>query len=108
VVEAIDCLARIYDGLFDDNEYVSLDLRILNTDGRVLANLGGGMPLWGSYTCRIPAIITTRRFALAEWRAAVIDHAVSMTGDIYMRFNWQQPNLDLARSRIQRMFARRW
>jgi hypothetical protein len=31
-----------------------------------------------------------------------------MAGDIYLRFNWQRPNLDLARNTIQRMFDRRW
>jgi hypothetical protein len=33
---------------------------------------------------------------------------ISMAGDIYLRFNWERPNLDLARNTIQRMFDRRW
>jgi hypothetical protein len=108
VAEAIDCLTRLYDGLFDDNEYVSLELRLLNTEGRTLVNSGDRMPLWASYTCRMPEITTSRRFSLAEWRAAVIDHAVAITRDVYLRFNWQEPNVDLARNTIGRMFSRQW
>jgi hypothetical protein len=108
IAQAIDCLTRLYDGLFDDNEYMSMSLRILNTDGRRLVNSGqGSMPLWVANTCRIPEINIERRFPLAEWRAAVIDHAVQIANEVYLRFNWTRPNLELARSSIQRMFDRR-
>ena len=109
IAEAVDCLTRLYDGLFDDNEYMSINLRILNTDGRMLVNSErGAMPLWAPYICRMPEILVERRFPLAEWRAAVVDHAVAMTNDVYLRFNWTRPNLDAARGTIQRTFARRW
>jgi len=108
VAEAIDCLIRLYDGLFEDSELMSLDLRILNADGRVLVNADGALPLWDAYTCRIPEIVIERRFSLAEWRAAVVDHAVAITKEIYLRFNWPQPNLELARNAITRMFSRQW
>jgi hypothetical protein len=85
---------------------VSLELRLLNTDGRRLVS--SGETLFASYICMMPQISAARRFALAEWRAAVIDHAVSVTGDVYLRFNWQHPDLDLARTTIQRLFARQW
>jgi hypothetical protein len=108
IAQAIDCLTRLYDGLFDDNEYMSMSLRILNSDGRMLVNSGQGfMPLGAYYTCRIPEINIERRFPLAEWRAAVIDHAVQIANEVYLRFNWTRPNLELARSVIQRMFERR-
>ena len=108
IAQAIDCLTRLYDGLFDDNEYMSMSLRLLNTDGRRLVNSGHGfMPLRAAYTCRIPEINVERRFPLAEWRAAVVDHAVQIANEVYLRFNWARPNLELARSTIQRMFQRR-
>jgi hypothetical protein len=108
VAEAIDCLARLYDGLFEDTSDVSLDLRILNTNGRTLVSSWPGTEFWDMYTCRIPEIIVGRRLPLADWRAAVVDHAVAITNEIYLRFNWPQPNINLARDTIQRMFARRW
>jgi len=66
------------------------------------------MPLWAPYICHIPEITVERHFALAEWRAAIIDHAVAMSNDIYQRFNWANPNLAVARSAMERTFARRW
>lgn len=108
IAQAIDCLTRLYDGLFEDSEYVSINLRILNTDGRRLVNSEpDAMPLWGPYICRIPEILVERRFPLAEWRAAVIEHAVAITNEVYVRFNWTRPNLDAARGTIQRTFGRR-
>lgn len=105
---AIDCLIRLYGGLFDDSEYISMSLRILNTDGRRLVNSGQGfMPLWAAYTCRISEINIERRFPLAEWRAGAVDHAVQIANEVYLRFNWSRPNLELARNSIQRMFERR-
>jgi hypothetical protein len=41
-------------------------------------------------------------------RAAVIDHAVTITNEIYLRFNWPEPNTDVALDTIRRMFARQW
>jgi hypothetical protein len=108
VGEAIDCLMRLYDGLFEDTEYVSFVMRILNTDGRALVNARGSMPLFDTYTCRIPEIVVERRLPLADWRAAVVDHAVAIVNEIYLRFNWPNPNLGLARNAIERTFARQW
>lgn len=108
VAEAIDCLTRLYQPLSDDAEYITLLIRLLNTENRILVNHGAGMPLWGGYTCRIPELVVERRFPLAEWRAGVIDHAVAIANEIYLRFNWPQPNLQLARQTIEKMFTRQW
>jgi hypothetical protein len=109
IAEAIDCLTRLYDGLFEDTDTITLNLRLFDTNGRRLVNSEpGSMPLWAPYICRIPEITVERRFSLAEWRAAIIDHAVAMTNDVYQRFNWTNPNLSLARNAMERTFARRW
>jgi len=109
IAQAIDCLTRLYDGLFEDTEYISINLRILNTDGRRLVNSGpDSMPLWADYVCRIPEILVEHRFPIAEWRAAVIEHAVAIANEVYLRFNWTRPNLNAARGAIERTFARRW
>jgi hypothetical protein len=107
IAQAIDCLTRLYDGLFPDTESIALNLRVINTDGRRLVNSGRGMmPLLAPYACRISEIGLDRRFSLAEWRAAVVDHATEMSREVYLRFNWLRPNIELAREAIQRMFAR--
>lgn len=108
VGEAIDCLTRLYEDLFDDAEYISFILRILNTQDRTLVNAWGERPLLDNYTCRIPEIVVERRLPLAEWRAAIIDHAVGITNEVYLRFNWPRPNLSLARNAIHRTFGRQW
>jgi hypothetical protein len=107
VAQAIDCLTRLYDRLLADTESVAIHVRLINTEGRRLVNSGRGMmPLWAPYVCRIPEIVVQRRSSLAEWRAAVVDHAVEMSREIYLRFNWLRPNIEIARAAIQRMFAR--
>jgi hypothetical protein len=104
--EAVDCLIRLYDSLFDDTEYVSVVIRLLNTEDRILVNTSGAMPLWNAYTSRIAEIVTERRLPLAEWRAAVVDHAVDITNEIYQRFNGPNPTLGMARTAIERTFKR--
>jgi hypothetical protein len=49
-----------------------------------------------------------RRSPAADWQAGIVDHAVGIAKDIILRFNWLNPNLDAARSAIQKMFGRTW
>jgi hypothetical protein len=109
VAEAIDCLTRLYDGLFEDSDTSTLDVRLSDTNVRRLVNSEpGSIPLWAPYISRLPEITVERRFPLAEWRPAIVDHAVAMSNDIDQRFNWTNPNLAVARSAMERTFARRW
>ncbi len=108
VAQAIDCLTRIYNGLFNDSDYVSVQLRMMNASGRILVSTWPGtMPLFEEHACRIPEILVEQRLPLADWRAGVVDHAVTMTKEIYLRFNWPEPNVSLARDVIERMFTRK-
>jgi hypothetical protein len=84
-----------------------LRFALLNTEDRILVNTSGAMLLWNAYTCRIPEIGTERRLPLAEWRAAVVDHAVDITNEVYQRFNWPNPTLSIARTAMERTFKRR-
>lgn len=108
VAEAIHCLTRLYDGLLSGDDEVSLWLGLLGTNDRVLISSGSFRPLWAEYTCRMPEVIIERRLSVADWQAGIVDHAVAIAKDIYQRFNWLNPNLDVARSAIQKMFARTW
>jgi hypothetical protein len=56
----------------------------------------------------MPQITIERRMPLAEWRSAVVDHAVQMVDEVYQRFNWPNPNTGLAKNAIERNFSRRW
>lgn len=109
VAEAIHCLTRLYDGLLDDVDEVSLLLALLGTEDRLLVSSGPlSMPLFADYVCRIPEIIVKHRRSLADWRAGIVDHAVEIANEVYQRFNWPNPNLDAARAAINKMFARTW
>jgi hypothetical protein len=109
VAEAINCLTRIYDGLLSDEDRVLLSLAVVGTQDRLLVSSGPmAMALWGDYTCRIPEVFAKRTYPLADWRAGMIDHAIELAKDVYLRFNWLNPNLDAARGAIEKLFARRW
>jgi hypothetical protein len=106
--EAIHCLTRLYDGLLDDGDQLSLLLRILGTQDRELTSPVGHDPLFGGYVCRIPQVEIQRKHPLAEWRAGVVDHAVEVSKEVFLRFNWEHPNLQAVRQIIERMFAKSW
>ena len=83
--------------LFEDSESISLNFRLLNAEGRALVSPQGTMPPFDAYACRIPEITVGRRLSLADWRAAILDHAVVITNELYLRFNWPNPNMGAAR-----------
>lgn len=83
-------------------------MRVLNTDGRVLFNAAGHTSLYEGNTCRIPEISVERRLPIADWRAAVVEHAIAVAKEIFLRFNWREPNEMQIRDIVQRMFARQW
>lgn len=105
--EGIHCLTKLYEGLLDDAEEVKFQLRVLGTDSRQLRTFDAGRDLRGGYGSKVPEICFHRVRPLAEWRAAIVDHAVEISKEIFLRFNWDQPNLGATREIIQRMFARR-
>ena len=105
--EAIHCLTKLYEDLLDDTEQVNFYLRVLGTDGRQLQTFDRGRgSLRGGYRSKVPEIHFHRVRPLAEWRAAIIEHAVEVSKEVFLRFNWDQPNLGAAREIIQKMFAR--
>jgi hypothetical protein len=105
--EAVYCLTRLYDGLLGDDEEVSFVTRLWGTQDRRLTSLDGRRaPLWASYVCRIPDIEVEERHSMADWRAGMVDHAVSLAKEVFLRFNWERPNLEAARQIIQKMFER--
>lgn len=108
VAEAIHCLTKLYEGLLDDTEQVRFCLRVLGTKDRQLKTFDPGRgPLSRAYVSKVPEIRFDRVLPLVEWRAAIVEHAVAMCKEVFLRFNWEQPNLGATQEIIQKMFARK-
>jgi hypothetical protein len=107
VAEAVYCSTRLYDGLLRDDEEFTIVVRLLGTQDRELTTFNPRKACWGEYICRIPQIEVPRKMSMANWRAGVVDHAVDIAKDIFLRFNWDNPNLEATRETIEKMFARR-
>ena len=106
--EAIYCLTKLYEGLLDDTEPVRFCLRVIGTKDRQLKTFDPGRgPLSRAYISKMPEIRFDRVLPLVEWRAAIVENAVAICKEVFLRFNWEQPNLGATREIIQKMFARR-
>ena len=106
--EAIHCLTKVYESLLDDTDQVRFCLRVLGTNGRQLKTFDPRkVPLSRAYISKLPEICFDRVLPLVEWRAAIVDHAVAICKEVFLRFNWEQPSLGVIREIIQKMFARR-
>jgi hypothetical protein len=109
IAEAIHCLTRLYDGLLSDEDQSSFRLALVGTQDRLLVSTWPmTMPLSADYVCRIPKVTIARKFPLAEWRAGLVEHALEISNEIYLRFNWTNPSLAAARTAIEKTFARSW
>jgi len=108
VAEAIDCLTRLYTELIAEDQAIAVVLRLLATNGRRLTRLPPHMPLISLYESVIPEIVIEKRNSLAEWRAGLQDHTVDICKEIFLRFNWINANLELAKEIIHKLFTRSW
>lgn len=105
VTQAMYCLKRLYEGLLPDSEEVELRIRVLGTEGRKLETFDSRR-LYYSYVSKMPQIEYRRGMSLAGWTAGLIDHADEASGEIFFRFNWQQPGS--FRQMIENMFLRQY
>lgn len=109
VAETIYCIGKIYEGLIPEDEEVDVRFRVLGTEGRALKALDNRrMPPWDNYVCKIPKIIHECANPLADWRAGTVDLALEICKEIFVRFNWIEPNLSAAKQTIEKMFSRRF
>ncbi len=92
--EAIVAMTRLYDGLLEDVDALTLDLRILGSNGRRLtSDETFNRLLFGEHIARIPEVTVARTLSLAEWRAGIVDHAVEISKQVFLRFNWDAPDV---------------
>lgn len=109
VGEAIYSLAKIYEGLIPDEDEINVRFRLLGVKGRALDTFDQDrMPFWNHCVCEIPQIVINQARSLAEWRTATVDLAVDICRDIFMRFNWLNPDLSYIRNIIETNFSRRF
>ena len=84
------------------------DLRILGASGRRLTSEETfGSVLFGECIARIPEVGVTRTLSLAEWRAGIVDHAVEISKQVFLRFNWDSPDVAQAARIAKNLLERR-
>jgi hypothetical protein len=99
IAKSIRCLTHLYEGLLSSDDEVSFVLTLLGTENRILSS--SGMPHPGKYVCRIREIFVERKLSLENWRNGLVDRAVEIANEVYLRFNWPTPNLEAARAAIE-------
>jgi hypothetical protein len=107
--EALHCVGRLYgENLLDGEDEVRVEMRVLGAEGRVLTSFDTSrIPLLQRPVCRMPVIRWQRTLPIAEWRAGVVDLAVEACREVYLRFNWDGPNVNAAREIIEKTLSRR-
>jgi hypothetical protein len=108
VGEAVHCLTKLYEGLVPDDEELTLAIRILGSMDRELTTFDLSRAWWGHYVSRIPVIEVPQQHTFADWRAGIVDHAVEIVRDIFLRFSWPDPSVDAVRKIIVDMLARKF
>jgi hypothetical protein len=106
--EAIVCLTRLYEGTLEASDEVTLRFSLTDMNGRGLDSSNRARlmhpEMWISHT-------ETARFGsthtLADWRAGLVDHALALCRYVFVRFDWQNPNLGESKKLIENMLSRR-
>lgn len=103
---AIDCLLRLYDGLLEPTEAVTLRVTITGTKGRTLVSGTDALPFRPKHISQIPQIDVEQKHSLLEWKAGLQDFATEMMAEVQVRFNWMAPDTEATRRMLAQMFSR--
>ncbi len=109
--EAIYCMTRLFEGLFDDSEYMTFCATFLGTRNRRLVWTDRGSPygIYGSqYVANRPTLEAAASLPLADWRAGRVEHAIGMAKDLMKGFGLERPNEEQMRTQISNLFGRRF
>jgi len=105
--EALRSLARVYGTDLAEDAPVHAVIGVTGTkDRRLVSPDPLYTALMGNAVAQSPEVIIERTCPLAEWRAGVVDHSVSLCRDVFLRFNWQEPDLRQIRTIIEKLFRR--
>jgi hypothetical protein len=110
MAEAINCMTRLYESLFDDTEMVTLRVTISGTRNRALIWDNNPYPLrprTSPYIANKPELEVSASTSLADWRAGLVDHAIELAVSVMKGFHFDQPDREQMKSQIENLFARR-
>jgi len=108
--EAIYSMTRLYEGLFDDTEYMCFRALFLGTRSRALVWTDRGFPSGfhrSQYVANRPNLEVTASRPLADWRAGIVDYAIKMATELMNGFGLEGPNEEQMRTQISNLFGRR-
>lgn len=108
LAEAVDALVRLYTSLgIPSDEEVTARFRTTDAKDRMLRSFEPDRGLRGGLVSRAPVVDVRHGAALAEWRAGVRDHAVSMAKDVLAQFNWVESGPRVLRDIVNKLLDRR-
>lgn len=109
VSEAIGSLWHLYGELgVPDNEVLTINFTYKGVKDRNLVILNPErLGFRGPQVCRSPQISVGRSLPLQEWRASEVDIAVEISAEIFVQFQWIQPNLSLIRGLASELLGKR-
>ena len=110
VAEAIYCLTRVFEDQVPEDAEITLRIRVLGTEGRVLTTFDSNdwMPAWLGYVCKIPELVYKNKLPMADWKTGTVDLAVEICKEIFIKFNCLEPDVNAIRHKITKMFSRRF
>ena len=108
--EAIHCMTRLYEGLFEDSESMKLRATFFGTRGRSLTwnSVYPFQPQSTGYVANRPQLEATAFYSLAEWKAGISDHAIELASKIMSSFGLRSPDVETMKKWIADLFARRF
>jgi hypothetical protein len=108
--EAIHCMTRLYEGLFEDSEFMKLRATFFGTRGRSLTwnSIYPFRPQSTGYVANRPQLEATAFYSLAEWRAGTSDHAIELASNIMSSFGLRSPDVETMKKWITDLFNRRF
>jgi hypothetical protein len=107
IAEALKAMTTIYNGTLSPNDTLNIGFKLHGINGkRIEAISNNSIGFSENYTAKTNSIEYKAARSLAEWRAGLEDYAVDIWKYFLERFNWEHPNTNIARNRIQKLFKR--
>jgi hypothetical protein len=103
-------MTRLYEGLFEDSEFMKLRATFFGTRGRSLTwnSVYPFQPQSTGYVASRPQLEATAVYSLAEWKAGISDHAIELASKIMSSFGLRSPDVETMKKWIADLFARRF
>jgi hypothetical protein len=109
--EAIHTLTRLYEDLLSDSEMMRLQITLFGTRNRKLVWSDRSLPmrfLHSGHVANRPSLQVKVAYPLAEWRAGIVDHAISLAKQFLNGFGLENPNEVQMKTQIDNLLGRRF